>query len=322
MINPTDPNLYQQASRWVLKLRDASCSVAEKHAFKAWLAADPRHPAAYRQAESVWQSFDAAERQAAGPQLANARAQFRNVQKQARQSRTKLLARLAMAGLVLVAAPLTWQWLNSAEYHTSKGQRLQLTLRDGSQIELNTDTRLRINYAWQTRKVTLESGEALFSVVHDPEKPFEVIADSGRIRDIGTRFNVSRWLEATTVSVLEGEVEVSTASSTLSERLQPGRQISFDRRGSLAAQAKFDADAVTAWQRDLLMFNKTPLSDVLNQLSRYHDVELRLADPSLRDLKVSGDFPSKDLSAALNVITAALPLKAVPQVPGVILLKR
>lgn len=318
----TDSDIHEQASRWVVKIHNAPAGAFEQRAFQAWLAADARHLSAYRHAERVWQSFAAAEREAADPQLVGARAKLREAQKYQQRSRAAGVRKWVALTVLLTALPIGWQWLNSSEYRTGKGQRLQVTLPDGSEIELNTDTRLRVNYAWQTRQVTLEQGEALFNVVHNPEKPFEVLAASGRIRDIGTRFNVSHWRDTTTVSVLEGEVEVSTVSSTLSERLLPSRQISYDTRGSLAAPVKFDTAAVTAWRQDLLVFNKTPLAEVLAQLSRYHHIELRLVDPSLREMKVSGDFPSKDLAAALNVIAAALPVKALQTAPGVIVLER
>lgn len=322
MIEPTDPNLVEEASRWVLKMRDAAGSAAEQRAFKAWLAADPRHLPAYRHAESVCKSFDVPEQTVAEPLLANARSQFREARKQAWRSRTQQLRRLALAMLLLTSPPLAWQWLHSAAYSTGKGQRLNVVLSDGTQIELNTDTRLHTNYAWQTRQVILERGEALFTVTHDPQKPFEVTAAAGTIRDIGTRFNVSDWQGSIAVSVLEGEVVVSTASSTHSQRLSAGSQISYDPRGSMAKPSQFDAAAVTAWQKDLLVFDKAPLAEVLAQLGRYHDVELKLADPSLAAMKVSGDFPSKDLNAALNVIAAALPVKVMRESAGAVVFTR
>ncbi|OAI30288.1 FecR family protein [Methylomonas koyamae] len=322
MIKPTDPNLVEEASRWVLKMRENAGSATERRAFQAWLAADPRHLPAYRHAESVWNSFDASEPTAGEPLLANARCQFREARKQNQRSRHARLRRSALVVLLAVSAPLAWQWLNSAEYRTGKGQRLAITLSDGSQIELNTDTRLLVNYAWQTRQIILERGEAQFTVAHDPQKPFEVVAAAGKIRDIGTRFNVCHWQGRIAVSVLEGEVDVSTASSTHSERLAAGNQISYDPRGTMARQTVFDAAAVTAWRKDLLVFDKVSLTDVLAQLSRYHDVELKLADPTLGAMKVSGDFPSKDLAAALAVIAAALPVKVAPESSGAIVLKR
>ncbi|WP_446810633.1 FecR family protein [Methylomonas sp. 2BW1-5-20] len=322
MTNSTDPQLFEQAGRWVLKLHNTASSDTERRAFKAWLASDPRHLPAYRHAESLWRSFDASSQQPADPQLVNARARFREAQKQTQKPRRAHLRGIALVTLLIAATPLSWQWLNTTTYTTAKGQRLRIILSDGSKIELNTDSQLRVKDTWHSRQATLEQGEAMFDVVHDPMKPFEVAAAAGRIRDVGTRFNVSRWHDTTTVSVLEGEVEVSTASSTLRELLLPGRQISYDQRGSLSAQAKFDAGEVTAWQRDLLVFNNTPLADALNQLSRYHNVELRLADPSLGSLKVSGDFPSKNLDAALQVISAALPVKAAQKSPGLIVLER
>lgn len=322
MIKPTDPDIAEQASHWVLKRLDGAGSNTEQRAFQAWLDADPRHLPAYRHAAAVWRNFAPSEGQPADVNLTNARAQFREAQYQIRRARNRRLRGLALAALLVATPPLTWNWLNSAEYRTGKGQRLSVALADGSRVELNTDSRLRVNYAWQTRQVTLERGEAVFDVKHDPAKPFEVLAPSGRIRDIGTRFNVYQGRDGTTVSVMEGEVEVATVSSTLNERLPAGSQIHFDARGSLGARTSFDAYAVMAWQKNLLVFRNAPLTEVLEQLSRYHAVDLQLADPALRDLKVSGDFPSTDLTGALKVIAAALPIKIRQAASGVIVLDR
>lgn len=310
MITSTQPSIYEQASHWVLRLRADDCTAAERQAFKDWLALDPTHLSTYQHAESVWQNFSQADQQA-NAQLASARALFRQALQQQQKKRSKRIATAASLLLAVGSAPFAWQWANTTLYTTLKGQRTEITLSDGSRIELNTDTQIRVNYAWQTRQVTLEHGEALFTVVHNPEKPFEVIAAKGIIRDIGTRFNVRQWHDETTVSVLEGEVAVTTETNTLAEHLQIGQQVQYNHQGRLSDLAKFDQKTVTAWQNDLLVFKKTPLSEVLDQLSRYQNVELTLADPALRDLKVSGDFPSKDLDGAINIITTALSIKAV-----------
>lgn len=320
MTKLTDPAIHEQASLWVFRLRAGHCTAADRQALKEWLESDRRHEAAYRLAESAWRSFSHAGEQP-HPQLVAARLLFRHTQSRRRKTISGRIAAAASLLLLIVGGPVAWQWTHTENYATVKGQRSEILLSDGSRVELNTDTQIRVNYAWRTRKVTMERGEALFTVAHDSEKTFEVIAAKGRIRDIGTRFNVRRWRDETTVSVLEGEVAVSTESSSIAENLLPGRQVRFNNQGSLSAPAEFDPKTVTAWQSGLLAFKSTPLAEVLDELSRYHNVELTLADPALRELKVSGDFPSNDLNGALNVITAALPVKAVRKSPGLIVLE-
>jgi len=113
----------------------------------------------------------------------------------------------------------------------------RIQLSDGSRIDLNTDTELSIQYTWTARSVKLERGEALFSVVHNPEKPFEVIAAGGRIQDIGTRFNIYRQADRVSVTVLEGEVSVAAKQNATAQNLIPGQQISYDSTGQTSAIA-------------------------------------------------------------------------------------
>ena len=319
MIKSTDPSIREQASLWVLRLHADHCTVANHQAFKDWLALDPTHLSAYQHAESVWQNFSHADQQD-NSQLAAARVLFRLAQNRQQKKRSRRMTAAASLLLLIGGAPFAWQSANTEIYSTVKGQRSGITLSDGSRIELNTDSKIRVNYAWQTRQVTLERGEALFTVVHNPTKPFEVISAKGRVRDIGTRFNVRQWHDETTVSVLEGEVAVTTESGSIAEHLSFGQQVHYNNHGKLSVLSEFDQKIVTAWQNDLLVFKKTPLSEVLDQLSRYQNIELTLSDSALRDLKVSGDFPSNDLDGALNVITTALSIKAVRKSPILIVL--
>jgi len=211
--------------------------------------------------------------------------------------------------LIIVFSPRWWSQITTNHYHTAKGESNSIQLSDGSHIDLNTDTELSVQYTWTTRSVKLEHGEALFSVVHDAGKPFEVIAANGLIRDIGTRFNVYNQAEQVSVTVLEGEVSVTAGQNSIPHHLTPGQQISYDATGRMSAIANADIAATTAWQKAQLVFKGKPLSVVLEQLGRYHEVKLKVTDPRLQALKVSGVFPSNNLKLAHDNIAGALPVK-------------
>lgn len=308
---PISPSLHEQASHWVVRLRAPDCSVSERQAFRDWLAQSPRHRRIYQNAEAIWHDFNSAG-SPPDPRLVAARDCLRR----AKIKRRRALhgKRLSIATSLLIAAigiPLAWDWINTDRYLTPKGQRQHIALRDGSTIELNSNSQMQVRYGWRSREAVLERGEALFNVVHDESKPFGVAAGHGKIHDIGTRFNVRLLNNAATVSVLEGEVAVATEQRPAPQNLAAGQQIKYDANGLAAAPTSFDATTVAAWREGMLVFKKTALAEVLEQLSRYHDVELRVADPQLQNLKVSGDFPTDDLNLALNAISAALPIKAV-----------
>ncbi|MFZ2169357.1 MAG: FecR domain-containing protein, partial [Methylococcaceae bacterium] len=245
----------------------------------------------------------------AAPQLAAARAYLREARQFRRASAGKRLAGVLSIILITVLSPIWWSWLTTDIYRTAKGESASIQLSDGSRIDLNTDTELSVQYTWTTRSVKLERGEALFAVVHNAEKPFEVIAAGGRIQDIGTRFNVYQQAGRVSVTVLEGEVSVAGSQSHTAQNLTPGQQISYDSTGRTSAISRADIDVVTAWQKGQLVFKGQPLSVVLEQLGRYHDASLQVQGSQLQTLKVSGVFPTDNLNLVFNTIAGALPIE-------------
>jgi len=301
-------SVHEQAVSWVTRLHSGDCTDQERRDFEAWLAQSEAHRAAHREVEAFWNGLSRIEPLAA-PQLAAARAYLRETRQSRRALSKKRLAGVLSVALITGFSPLGWSWLSTDTYRTAKGESAGIQLSDGSRIDLNTDTELSVQYSWTARSVKLERGEALFSVVHNPEKPFEVIAAGGRIQDIGTRFNIYRQADRVSVTVLEGEVSVAAKQNAATQNLIPGQQISYDSTGQTSAIAYADMTVATAWQKGQLVFKGRPLNKVLEQLGRYHDASLQVPDARLQSLKVSGVFPTNNLSLALNTIAGALPIK-------------
>ncbi|MDO9048402.1 MAG: FecR family protein [Methylobacter sp.] len=306
--NTPSGSLHELAVFWVTRLHSGDCTDEERHDFEAWLAQSEAHRIAHQEVAAFWEGLSQIEPLAA-PQLAAARAYLRKTRQSRRTLTKKRLAGVLSLILITGFSPLWWSWLSTDIYRTAKSESTSIQLSDGSRIDLNTDTELSVQYTWTTRSVKLERGEALFSIVHNPEQPFEVIAAGGRIQDIGTRFNIYRQADRVSVTVLEGEVSVAASQSSTVQNLIPGQQISYDSTGQTSLVSPVDIDAVTAWQKGQLVFKGRPLSIVLEQLGRYHDTLLQVPDSRLQSLKVSGVFPTNNLSLALNTIAGALPIK-------------
>jgi len=308
--------LHEEASQWVTLLHSGAATAAQRRAFARWLSADESHPRAYSEVEAFWRSLGPL-RQDVEPELAAARAYLR--QAQLRRVFRPGLALAASLLLAVAATPFWRLWLDNGVYRTAKGEQAHIALSDGSRIDLNTDSELQVAYTWSRRKVTLARGEALFSVYHDPEKTFQVEVAKGLIRDIGTRFNVYRQGDRVSVTVLEGEVSVTAQG--VSKNLIPNQQVRYDAEGQLSSVVGVDVAAATAWQKRQMLFKGQPLSTVLEELGRYHDVTLQIADQRLRGLKVSGSFPSDNLPLALATMRSALPIKTESPEPGLIVIK-
>jgi len=178
------PAVLEQAAGWLLRLQRPECSAAEQRRFEAWLAADPRHSREYARFQELWSQLDGLK------------------PRSRRQSLAAGLAGLACCGALLGLPAMERQEC----LQTAVGEMRSELLADGSRLDLNADTALRIQYSQHQRRLFLERGEARFVVAADA-RPFSVQAGAATLRDIGTTFAVSRERQSLAVRVLEGRVE-------------------------------------------------------------------------------------------------------------------
>jgi transmembrane sensor len=315
--SPTKPTAdqYEQASHWVSLLHNEAVTSQQLQGFQFWLARSPAHRQAYREVEAFWQQLGGLET-LARPQLAAARVAVQHNQTQRRWLPKQSLAIAAAIVLLISAVPFVRLCLDNGNYRTAKGEQMHVQLSDGTHIDLNTDTEIQVSYSFFARKVSLDKGEALFTVKHDANKPFEVAAADGLIRDIGTQFNIYRQGDKVAVTVLEGEVSVSKHQANTPQTLTAGMQYSYSQDGQNQLADNGDIQDIASWREGKIVFKGQRLGSVLEQLARYHDVKLSAGNSSLSTLKVSGSFPTKDLNLALDTIAASLPVKITYQGAG------
>jgi transmembrane sensor len=310
---------YEQASQWVSLLHDGDCPPEKYSDFQAWLTKSPLHQQAYQEVEAFWQQMGNLEN-FAKPQLESARNYVRYAQTKQSWHPRQSLALAASVLLATIAFPLIQLCLDNGNYRTAKGEQAHILLNDGSRIDLNTDTKVNVSYTFFNRKVTLEQGEALFTIKHDADKPFEVAAAGGVIRDIGTQFNVYKQGKKVAVTVLEGEVSVTQRQANPLQMLTAGMQLTYSQDGQNLLVSNSDLDDITAWRKGNLVFKGQRLEVVLQQLSRYHNVKLSTENVKLAALKVSGSFPTGDLNLSLKTIAASLPITITHPKTGQIML--
>ena len=158
-----------------------------------------------------------------------------------------------------------------------KGGQYQIILSDGTQVWLNSASRIKFPtiFTGIERRIEL-TGEAYFEVIHDPKKPFRVITDGNTIEVLGTHFNVKAYPEepAELTTLLKGSIKVSTAKNKAT--LSPGEQ-STQTTGSesqITQVKQIDTDEAIAWKNHIFQFNKTNISSIMRTASRWYDVEL------------------------------------------------
>ena len=331
MTNPTESPLphddlaMAQAAAWVARL-GGSVAGEDGVEFDAWLEAAPRNRAAYRRAVLLWQEFDAR----AGDVLAELAPRGRQAPARPPAARRASPLRwLAPAGGFALAAGLALAVLPSlmvpttvTAYATGKGEHRHIALADGSAIDLDAETRLRVTLSRSERRVTLGDGQAIFDVAHDARRPF-VVAASGRIvRDLGTQFDVKARGDELTVTVARGRVEVESVSSAgPAIALAPGQRLAIDAAG-VGQLTRVDPAETFSWRAGRLVYRAQPLADVVADLNRQFVEQTKIADPELGKLPITGVVVLDNPRAVVARLSLMLPIKAVPSDKALILLRR
>jgi transmembrane sensor len=215
----------------------------------------------------------------------------------------------------VAAGFLTWFAIQRGTYTTEIGERRSITLSDGSTIDLNARSKVRIHFSKAERDVELVDGQALFEVAKDKARPFVVKSGDTQVRAVGTQFDVYRKQSGTTVTVIEGRVEVRSPESALAPTLEgsaeapifvsAGEQITVTAHRLSAVQPKrTDVAAATAWTHHRLVFDGSRLGDVVVDFNRYNTRQLVIETPDLQDFHVSGVYSSTDPASLVRFLRA------------------
>jgi transmembrane sensor len=183
---------------------------------------------------------------------------------------------------------------------TLVGEQQVVMLDDGTRVSLNTNSKVAILYSEDERRVRLDRGEAMFEVTKDPTRPFVVTSGDEQVRALGTTFIVRRESGKTAVTLLEGKVEVRGDAQAIAV-LAPGQRVTVTPTSG-AALDRPSVEAVSAWRRGEVVFEDATLLEVAEELNRYSNGNLVVADPSLASLRISGVFSTSDLGEAARAI--------------------
>lgn len=294
-----DDSILEAAAAWVARLQSDDATAADRQAFENWIAENPDHRAAYDELRALWS--DLGEVPIPEGRLGELRARRRR-----RVGGFIGLCLAAGVALLSLATPYGDRW--RADYYTGVGEIRHITLEDGTDVDLNTDTALVIRYDQGQRKVRILRGEAFFDVAKNPLRPFVVEDGSLSATALGTRYSVgsARANFAADVQVEEGRVQVEAAGQHA--LLGAGEAATVDAQGRLSV-SKADVDSATAWRDGKLVFSRRPLGQVLATLERYRHGRILLLDETAGGLEVSGIFDLHDTDDALRVLEASLPLR-------------
>lgn len=291
----TDDILWNTAARHA----DETLTQGESREGLYWRRSDPRHEAAYQRLLRIAQ--DRA--------LHDALAKFDMAPAGTRISRRALWRRPVVwggAGLALAAClslfllpPFVADWTTPLSiYSTKPGEVRELTLADGSHVTLNGGSRLETRLTGYRRNVALKSGEAYFDVAHDASRPFYVGLAGGKVRVLGTEFNLSYLPNGVELDVYEGKVRL-TGDARRAGDFTRGMRASLES-GHVKPLSRFDPQG-DDWRRGWIEPDHWPLERVVQALSRQSGLTIRFADNALKQKPIVGrirlDAPEAQLEA-------------------------
>lgn len=290
-------NCREQALDWLLRLQQAPHDQALREQFEQWLASEPAHAEAYRKAERLWRLSG---------QLAPATAErwptpAEVVQLPVRRKtpRRWWLGAAAAACLMLALAPSLSLRLE-ADYRTAQGETREVTLADGSVVQMDSDTAIAVDYSASQRDVRLLAGQAFFEVVTDKTKPFHVRADGVRVTVTGTAFNVVLRPGRVGVDVQHGSVRVEDSAQVLAAALTAGQRLRY--RDGQAQVSGFSPSQAAPWRQGQLIADDQPIAELVQELANYLPAEVLLRDDTLGAKRVTGVYDLRKPEAALRAV--------------------
>lgn len=231
---------------------------------------------------------------------------FKRILKTRKTRRLFIRAARYAASIVLLIASTYWFALRQHPAETTMianntlyvpaGQRMQLTLQDGTKVWLNSQTTLTYPalFAGKERRVTVE-GEAFFDVAKNPKQPFIVSSKGVEMKVLGTQFNVYSYPEKESVqtSLLEGSLKVYfPEKESEGITLKPEEQVIV--KGEQMKIEPLPHNDYFLWKEGIYSFINEPLINILKKLELYYDVKIIVKDPSIYNWEYTGKFRQRD----------------------------
>ncbi|MCU1729702.1 FecR family protein [Pseudomonas sp. 7P_10.2_Bac1] len=303
-----DP-ITRAAIDWVLRLESGQACPSERQVFKAWLAENPEHKAAWQRVAGLLKSplsdLQSVDRRSPGQLQAASKAILGTTSSSGKKALQGglllLLLGLGTAGVVDRVTPLAGLM---ADEHTGTGERKTIELADGSRLTLNARSAVDIEFSAGERRVRLREGELQVDVAADPGRPFVVATGQGQVQALGTRFMVRQGTDESLASVQQHSVQLDT-SGGLRRLIETGQAVSFTtlQIDPQTPSSRSQAD----WLQGRVELQDEPLSALIEALRPYQTGVVRISPEAAR-VRVFGVFPLDNPAHALNAVAQTLPI--------------
>lgn len=331
---PDNNVIEEEAAAWIIRLDSDDVAPDMIASLKERLRKSPRFKDAFMRLAAVWGDAD---RLAAYRIVVPMPEEPRAAASWSRFIGGAIAACLLLSfGAIVLNTSHFWVATEQLTAETVKGERREIPLVDGSIVVLNTDSEAHIAIDRRSRTVILKSGEAHFTVARDPDRPFRVFAAGGVVEAVGTAFAVRVIDKEVDVTVEEGIVEVfRRTGENLQAQIQREDPDSWNSIAALAVneRAVFDDQQERRedleqsalarslmWRDGFLSFSGDPLADVVKEMRRYTDVDIRIEDEAIATLPISGSFEAGNVRGMFEALERAFDIVAVEQSSNTIVL--
>ncbi|QIL01369.1 hypothetical protein G7078_00195 [Sphingomonas sinipercae] len=303
--------IEQQAAQWLIARDEPDWSAQKAQSLEDWLRESAAHQAAYWRLESSWRAADRVA--VLGHSTVPARRHARGRAGMALAASVAALVSLASLKLAQPASDPTVAALPAAAASTGVGGRRTIGLDDGSRVELNTATFLKVAYSPARRDVWLSRGEAYFDVAPNPARPFVVHAGQRLVTVLGTRFSVRMDGDKVTVAVEQGRVRVSEArggAAAAATTIVAGNVAVGSGDSTLVAANALDrVENSLLWREGLIHFDDVTLGEAAAEFNRYNDRQIVVTDHAARKLRLGGTFRTSNIDAFARLLNDAYGLR-------------
>ncbi len=324
-MKPTDSHdpeavLEEEATVWLFE-REDGFAPGRSEAFAEWCSSNPRHAEAVARVERTLAILNEmpAVRKPLEERVGRATANAPEVRPLARDRFNRWAWAASIAATLVIGATVWWTSQPPAAgtetYEAIGSEPRRVSLADGSVVDLNSNSRVAVQFSEGERRITLEAGEAHFQVAHNSARPFTVTANGVSVRAVGTAFNVRLTEDKVDVLVAEGKVEVDRQESSVffttrkipvipllvaGERTQVASNNHSAPRVEMVAPA--EVHSLLAWQNRMTSFADVPLREMVARINRCNSLQLVIGDPQLGDRKVGGVIDLNQVNAFVHLL--------------------
>lgn len=287
------------AMKWIARLAEPYPSAETWAEFSDWLADDPANALAYHELAIINDELATSQMTVAGDFSEPARNDIAvHDAVHDNDNEPSLFSRYWAGGMMAAAASAALVLLGVSQYRASgaietfstrAGEHRQIALNDGSTITLNGGSRLTLDRS-QDRRASLEAGEAIFTIRHDPSNPFRLRTAAGEVTDVGTVFNVRLDDRGIAVAVREGSVRFGSRREA--PPVRAGYTVTAKIGGQAVDISRTDIQAIGGWQTGVLDYKQARLSSVALDLSRSLGVSVKVAD-NIAERRFTGIIQTK-----------------------------